>query len=345
MRILHYINQFYAQIGGEEKADYPLEVREAVIGPGMAIKAAMGDKADIVATIVCGDNYFNENLEAVTAKVGEIIDRYKPELLIAGPAFNAGRYGMACGNVLKIANAKGIPAFSGMFPENPGAQMFRTYGYIARTKVSAAGMRDAVKTITALIEKALRDPRSLDPEKDQYFRRGVRINRWADKTGAERGVEMLLNKLNGRPYKTELEMPVYNKVAPAPAIKNLSKARIALLTTGGIVPPGNPERIESALATKYGRYSLSLYGGAAHIHGDMIHGGCDPIYVAADANRMLPADVMKELEQQGVIGELLDEVFVTSGNGATTVNSVRFGQSIAQELIRADVDGILLTSA
>ena len=35
MKIIHYINQFYAQIGGEEKADTPLSVREnAMIGPG-----------------------------------------------------------------------------------------------------------------------------------------------------------------------------------------------------------------------------------------------------------------------------------------------------------------------
>ena len=27
MKIIHYINQFYAQIGGEEKADTPLSVR------------------------------------------------------------------------------------------------------------------------------------------------------------------------------------------------------------------------------------------------------------------------------------------------------------------------------
>ena len=36
MKIIHYINQFYAQIGGEEKADTPLSVREnAMIGPGV----------------------------------------------------------------------------------------------------------------------------------------------------------------------------------------------------------------------------------------------------------------------------------------------------------------------
>ena len=69
MRIVHYINQFYAQIGGEEKADYPLEIREdAAVGPGNAFQEKLGSEAKIVATIICGDNFFNENLETVSGQ-------------------------------------------------------------------------------------------------------------------------------------------------------------------------------------------------------------------------------------------------------------------------------------
>ena len=62
-KIIHYINQFYAGIGGEEFADYKPELRDGVVGPGLALKVAFGDKAEITKTIVCGDSYFNENLE------------------------------------------------------------------------------------------------------------------------------------------------------------------------------------------------------------------------------------------------------------------------------------------
>ena len=37
LRIVHYINQFFANIGGEEKADYQPELREGIVGPGMAL--------------------------------------------------------------------------------------------------------------------------------------------------------------------------------------------------------------------------------------------------------------------------------------------------------------------
>ena len=45
LKVVHYINQFFANIGGEEKADYPVEDREAEdIGPGHAFKQAFGEE-------------------------------------------------------------------------------------------------------------------------------------------------------------------------------------------------------------------------------------------------------------------------------------------------------------
>ena len=63
IRVVQYINQFFAQIGGEEKADIPAELREGPVGPGLALNQAWGDEAEVVATVICGDSYFNENLE------------------------------------------------------------------------------------------------------------------------------------------------------------------------------------------------------------------------------------------------------------------------------------------
>ena len=116
MRILHYINQFYAGIGGEEVADYKPELREGVVGPGLAMQTAFGDKAQIVNTIVCGDSYFNENLEDAKKAILEMVKTVKPDMFIAGPAFNAGRYGVACGTVCDmVAKECGIPVLTGMY--------------------------------------------------------------------------------------------------------------------------------------------------------------------------------------------------------------------------------------
>ena len=76
-RVVHYINQFYAGIGGEEKADHKPEIREAVVGPGTALKAALGSEAEIVATVICGDSYFASNMEKASAEIIEMIKKYK----------------------------------------------------------------------------------------------------------------------------------------------------------------------------------------------------------------------------------------------------------------------------
>ena len=94
IKVVHYINQFFAQIGGEEKADYPVELRVGeVVGPGMALTQNFKDEAEIIATIICGDSYFNENLEKAKAEILEMVKEQAPDVFIAGPAFNAGRDG------------------------------------------------------------------------------------------------------------------------------------------------------------------------------------------------------------------------------------------------------------
>ena len=155
IKVVHYINQFFAQIGGEEKADYPAELRVGeVVGPGMALMQQFKDEAEIVATIVCGDSYFNENLDKAKADILEMVKSQNPDIFIAGPAFNAGRYGVACGTICDAVQEElGIPAVTGMYVENPGADMFKNKVYTVSTKNSAAGMRDAVKKLAPLALK------------------------------------------------------------------------------------------------------------------------------------------------------------------------------------------------
>lgn len=139
IKVVHYINQFFAQIGGEEKADYPAEIRVGeVVGPGLALTQNFKDEAEIIATVICGDSYFNENLEKAKADILAMVKEQAPDVFIAGPAFNAGRYGVACGTIAAAVQEElGIPAVTGMYVENPGADMFKNDVYMISTKNSA----------------------------------------------------------------------------------------------------------------------------------------------------------------------------------------------------------------
>jgi betaine reductase len=346
IKVVHYINQFFANIGGEEKADYPAEKRPGeVVGPGMAFKAAFGDEAEIIGTIVCGDTYFNENVDKATADILEMVKEMQPDLFIAGPAFNAGRYGVACGTIASAVQEKlGIPSLTGMYIENPGVDMFASKVYMVSTKNSAAGMRDAVKKMAPLALKLAKGEAIGASCEEGYIPNGVRVNFFEKERGSKRAVEMLLKKLAGKEYTTEYPMPAFDRVAPNPPIKDLSKATIALVTSGGIVPKGNPDHIESSSASKFGEYDITGVTDLTADTYETAHGGYDPVYANADADRVLPVDVMRDLEKEGVIGKLHNKYYATVGNGTAVASAKAYAAEIAKRLIADGVDAVILTS-
>ena len=344
-RVVHYINQFYAGIGGEDKADYQPEIRAGVVGPGMAFKAALGSEAEIVATVICGDSFFASNMDEATAKILDMIRGYKPDAFIAGPAFNAGRYGTACGAMCEaVAKEFGIPVISGMFPENPGVDMYKKSAWIIQTPNSAAGMRKAVPAMAKLALKLLKGEVLGSPESEGYIERGIRRNKFYEKLAAERCVDMFVAKLKGEPFTTEYKMPVFDRVAPQPAVKDMKHAVIALVTSGGICPKGNPDHIEASSASKFGEYDITGVNNLTSETYCTAHGGYDATYADQDADRVLPVDVMRDLEREGVIGKLHTKFYATVGNGTSVANAKKFGAEIVNRLVADGVTAVILTS-
>lgn len=345
IRVVHYINQFYGGIGGEEKADVKPEVREGVVGPGMALKAALGTDAVIVATVICGDSYFNENIEIASAEVLEMVKRYNPDLFIAGPAFNAGRYGVACGAICKAVKENlNIPVVTGMYVENPGADMFKKDIYIISTANAATGMRQAVPAIAKLALKLAENQTVGMPAEEGYIPRGIRKNVFKSERGSKRAVDILVAKLKGEKFETEYKMPDFDRVTPNPPVLDMKKAKVALVTSGGIVPKGNPDRIESSSASKYGKYDISGVNDLAAETYETAHGGYDPTYANQDSDRVLPVDVLRELEKEGIIGELHRYYYSTVGNGTSVANAKKYAAAIAGELLKDGVQAVVLTS-
>lgn len=344
-RIIHYINQFYAGIGGEEKADVAPEIREGVVGPGMAFKGALGADAEIVATVICGDSYFASNMEKTSAEIIEMMKKYKPDAVIAGPAFNAGRYGTACGALCEaVVKELGIPAVGGMYPENPGVEMYKKSFYIVETPDSAAGMRKAVPAMAGLLLKLLKGEKLGTPAEEGYIERGVRKNKFYDKLAAERVVDMFTAKLKGEPFVTEYPMPQFDRVDPQPAVKNMKNAVIALVTSGGICPVGNPDHIEASSASKFGEYDITGIDDLTCDAFCTAHGGYDATYADEDSDRVLPVDVLREMEREGVFKKLHNKFYSTVGNGTAVASSKRFGAEIASRLIADGVTAVILTS-
>ena len=155
---------------------------------------------------------------------------------------------------------------------------------------------------------------------------------------------MLVKKIKGEEFETEYPMPNFDRVEPNPAVKDLSKAKIALVTSGGIVPKGNPDHIESSSASKYGEYSLEGFTDLTDATHETAHGGYDPVYANEDADRVLPVDVMREFVKEGKVGSLHEKFYTTVGNGTAVASAVGFAKEYAQKLVTDGVDAVILTS-
>ncbi len=344
LRVVHYLNQFFGQLGAEEAASAPPQARDAALGPGMAINQALAGAGEVVATVICGDNYFIEEPTAGD-EVFALIEPQHPDLLIAGPAFNAGRYGIACAAVCKMAADRlGIPALTGMHEENPGVELYRRDVYIVRSGASAHDMLPTVERMLALAAKLARRDAIGPARHEGYFARGATRLGLAAEPAARRAVDMLLAKLSGDAFVSELELPTFERLKPAPAIIDLTSARIALVTDGGMVPIDNPDGIEPIGATKFGVYELGGGDGVDRAAFHSIHRGFDVQYVNADPQRLLPVDVLREMEQEGIIGELHSLFYSTTGVATTMHNSRAIGAGMAQRLKDEGVQAVILTS-
>ncbi len=123
---------------------------EGVVGPGMAFKAALKG-AEITHTVVCGDNFMGSHTEEALSRIMDMLQDKPCDLFIAGPAFQAGRYGVACGNVCKAVKERlHIPVITSMNEENPGVEMFKRDVIIFKGGNGAVKMRQDVKAMASL---------------------------------------------------------------------------------------------------------------------------------------------------------------------------------------------------
>ena len=335
MKVVHYLNQFFAGLGGEEAAGTPPQRIDGAVGPGRGLGL------EVRTTLACGDDYFGEREDEALTELLRFLDEERPDVLICGPSFGSGRYGYACGVLAREAARRGIPAVCGMDPESPGVAASEGAAYIVPTSSNVAGMREALPGMAALAARLGAGEELGPPEDEGYLPRGLRRNEHVPSSGASRAIDLLLAKLVGD-TRTEVEAS-FDHVPPPPPVPDLSRAKLALVTEAGCVPQGNPDGLPTIRARSWLRYPLGGEATLAQGRYESVHGGFDVAAANADPNRLVPLDVVRLLQAEGRIGDLHDWFYTTTGNGTPVAASVKFGQEIAQELKEAGVEAVVLS--
>ncbi len=346
MRILHFLNQFFGGVGGEEHANMPPEVREGPIGPGRLLENALkAEGGEVVATIICGDNYIVEEKDSALEIVREALDKYGPDVLIAGPAFDAGRYGLGCAYVCIAAQDRGIPAVTGMHPENTGILTHRRDIIAVPTSTEASGMGDAAPQMARLALKLVRSEQLGPATIEGYVPRGVRKEASHDLSGSERAFDMMMARVSGRPFTSEVQIQGYDIVPPAPPVADMSNATLALVTSGGLVPKGNPDGQVGGRAKDFFRYSIDGVERLSPSDWESVHTGFSTVHLnTKDPSYVLPLAIVRDLQNAGTIKGVYKYFLSTTGNGTPVTTAKRMGAEMGKELKDAGVDGVLLVA-
>jgi len=315
------------------------------VGSGRAVSGLLGPDDQLVGTVICGDNYFAEQPESAIAEIMELVRSLSPNVFLAGPAYNAGRYGVACGALCQwVSDTLSIPCVTGMYAENPGVDLYRASAVILQMGESARTMAQDLGRMLELARRLAGGAALGRPSEEGYFSHGVLVAERAAQPAATRAVEMLLSKLKGQPYHTEVELPRFEPVPAAPPLMDVSSATIALVTDGGLVPLGNPDGIESRAATKFGVYSIEGMDELKPENYEVSHGGYDTAFVKDDPHRLVPLDIARELEREGKFAQLYSAFLSTTGLANPLDNSRRIGREMAGLLKHSGVDAVILTS-
>jgi len=351
LTIVHVVNQFFAGLGGEEKADNPVGVFEGAAGAARGLQLQLGNQAKVVATVFYGDNYFHEHLEEAKGAIVREVKSRRPQVVVAGPAFSSGRYGVASVEVCQaISEGLGIPCVVGMHPENPAVSVYRECRdlkvYLLPTAENAAGMAKALSSMARFACRVASGAEIGSAEEEGYLPRGVRRLERTSRPGVERAIDILLKKVAGKPFVTEVPMEVWDQIAPAAPLADSSSATIAVITTSGVVPWGNPDGFKTYRNTFWRKYNIAELGALEPGRWEAVHGGYNVSYMNENPHYGVPLDALRALEAKGKIGKgkLYPAYYVVPGNQGSPSVMKRIGQEIAADLRNEGVGGVLLVA-
>jgi glycine reductase len=351
INVAHLVNQFFAGLGGEDKAGLAAGVIQGSAGAARALESKLGEDGEIVCTIYVGDNYFHEHKDEALRAILAALRAAEPHVLVAGPAFNSGRYGMTCIEVCNAAVQElAIPCVTAMHDENPGVDAYRDLAhpliYCLPTAQTTAGMNDAMARVARLALRLGRREQIGSASDEAYIGRGIRRITKAGRRGAARAVDMLLKKIHREPFTTELPMEVWDDAAPAAPLPNVKNSNLAVVTTSGVVPYGNPDKFKTYRNTYWRKYNIAELKALEPGKWEAVHGGYNVAYMNHNPHYGVPLDALRALETEGAIGagRLYPAYYVIPGNQGSPAVMRRMGQEIAADLKRDNVEGVLFVA-
>jgi glycine reductase len=154
---------------------------------------------------------------------------------------------------------------------------------------------------------------------------------------------MLFKRLRNQPFVTEVPIQVWDEVKPAAPLSKDKKPIVALVTTSGVVPWGNPDRFKTYRNTFWRKYNIGEVKVLESGKWEAVHGGYNVNFMNQNPHYGVPLDALRGLEVDGRI-RLYHSYYVVPGNQGAPSVMRRIGQEVAADLRKEGVEAVLLVA-
>ena len=175
------------------------------------------------------------------------------------------------------------------------------------------------------------------PAEEGYLRRGLIRDQIVEKTAGNRFVDMAMAKKRASLSNPRCR-PRLSRLFPCRRRERILKAKVMLITDGGLVPKGQSGSDPGYCRDALGAYNIKDSDDLRGEDYEVSHGGYDTRFVQDDPDRLVPLDALREMERSGIIGKLNDEFLSTCGRSNPLSNTRRLGREMAEKVKRDGVD-------
>ncbi|MEJ7666348.1 MAG: glycine/sarcosine/betaine reductase selenoprotein B family protein [Hymenobacter sp.] len=344
-RVVHYLNQFFVGAGGEDAAASPPSSQPMA-------PSALADAWPSCSVTELRDRGHRllrrrrrrRRPEAV-AEILALIQAAKPDLVVTGPAFTSGRYGLACARVAAAATAGRAAGRRAMHPGQPRPRRGRrrTGGAPAARRPGAWGRRSTTpgrrRPSAWLAGEALTaaDGRSGTPARPAAHGR-----RNAARAGGRPGAGPP-GRATGTPPRSP--SPLRPGDARRPPVADLGAATVALVTEGAPGPRRQPRRASSRPGPPSGCATRSTaWRSSSRASGGRSTAGSPRCGPTPTRTASCPSTWPASSSGRAPSASCTTEYLVTAGNGTSVANARRFGIEWAADLRHSGARAAILTA-
>lgn len=172
VKVLLVLNHVQAGMGSDENADLPPAGKKSIIGPGKMMEPYFKEMdGEIVATLYCGDLYYQNNEEEVKKKFVAMAKKLSPDVVVCGPALHYPNFGVMAGGLAEeINNKSDIPAFAAMSLENPATEKYKDKVIVVKTpKKGGVGLNQSIENICKMAVKLAKKENVEDLKREVCF--------------------------------------------------------------------------------------------------------------------------------------------------------------------------------